>query len=96
MINKNFPSLLSTCPWFLFILRKKRDAPNVTLYYFIVRDHIKLLTSNERAGSLFHSLMIITYICLFFIRDYLTISKYLVPACFKLSLNYTLIGEFRS
>ena len=66
----------------------------VLLYY-----HLKFLTSNERVGSLFPSLMIIPYIYLLFSSENLTIStmspnwsrlSFLLPVCLRISSNYTL------
>ena len=80
-------------------------TPQMSRYTISRRSHFKLLTSNERAGSLFPSLMIITYIYFLFIRDHLNTNtmslnlsslSFSSSACFKLSLNYTLMGELRS
>ena len=65
MINIDSSSLINTSSCLFFFLKGLRDALNVTLYRFIVA-YLNFLTSNERAGSLFPSLTMITYIYLFF------------------------------
>ena len=69
MINIDSSSLANTSFCLFFFLRALRDALNVTLYRFIVGSFN--LTSNERTGSLFPSLMIIPYIYLLFrVREF--------------------------
>ena len=72
MINIGSSSLVNTSSCLFFFLKALRDALNVTLYRFIAGS-FNFLTSNERGGSLFPSLLMIPYFYLLFSPENLTI-----------------------